>query len=81
MPKKFEAGFAIMRFEFFKKGESVVQLSVPTASPEDVHCALGHKIHPIRVLWSRADALAEAERLNAVNGAKGVAYCVTHTRV
>jgi len=56
------------------------QLRAPT-SEEDFEAFCLGTVLAIRVLWSRDEALAEAERLNRVNAGKGAYYYCLHTRV
>jgi len=75
--KKFEPGFAIVRICC----EAWIPPPAGATSPEQIEQALGYAVNPIRVLRSRDEALAEARRLNGLNGGKGFVYFVAYTRV
>ena len=74
--KAFRPGFAIVRYE--PRG---LEWIVKATSPQELEEAINSAINPIRVLYSRERALAEAKRLNEVNADKGCMYFVTYTRV
>jgi len=66
-----------MRFHSWPSCEPLLAQGITL---ENIEQKLGYLV-PIRVLWSRDEALSEARRLNELNGPKGSLYYVTHTRV